>query len=86
MKFIFTNMAEKQFEKLSTEVQHYLKSKFKEYQSKEDLFKQNLKTLQNLEPATHRLKLGNYRFLLEANDADQVFRVLKVGHRKNIYQ
>lgn len=85
MPLIFTNAAEKQFKKLSAEVQDYLKSKVKEYQSKEDLLRQNLKIVKNLEPATHRLKLGNYRFLLEIKEEDQTFRVFKVGHRKNIY-
>ncbi len=86
MKLIFTHTAEKQFKKLSTEVQDYLKSKIREYQRKEALFEKHLKARQNLEPATHRLKVGNYRFLLELEIEPSTHRVLKVGHRKNVYK
>ena len=86
MKFIFTKTAEKQFLKLDQEVQTHLKAKIFEYKTKPELFKQNFIATKNLEPATHRLKVGNYRLLLESDIDEQTHRVLKVGHRKSIYQ
>lgn len=84
MQFIFTNAAKKQFQHLSPEVQDLLKSKIQEYKEKPGLFTQGLKSLKNLEPANYRLKVGNYRFLLESEGEN--YRVLKVGHRKSIYK
>ena len=86
MKLVFTHTAEKQFKKLSIDVQNYCRSKIKAYRSQKDLFEQNLKPVQHIEPATHRLRVGRYRFLLECDTSARLYRVLKVAHRKNVYK
>ena len=32
-----------------------------------------------------KLRIGDYRVILDVDKTDQILRVLKVGHRKNIY-
>jgi mRNA interferase RelE/StbE len=33
-----------------------------------------------------KLRVGDYRIILDADKTNQVLRILKVGHRKNIYE
>jgi len=34
----------------------------------------------------HRLRIGNYRVILDIKKSIKILKVLKVGHRKNIYK
>ena len=34
----------------------------------------------------YRIKLGDYRMLYTIDDANRVIRILKIGHRKDIYR
>ena len=63
-------------------------AKLKELKRHEDLF-QLLKRLHNFEPATHRLRVGSYRLILELknqNVESLEFWILDVGDRKDIYR
>lgn len=47
-----------------------------------------LGVLKNFEPATHRLRIGSYRIVMELKSRKAkniTFLILKIGHRKNIY-
>lgn len=33
----------------------------------------------------HKLRIGDYRLIIEVNQQEQIINVLKAGHRKNIY-
>jgi mRNA-degrading endonuclease RelE of RelBE toxin-antitoxin system len=81
--FRFTNAAERQFQKFDAESQKRLSKKLAELKNHPDIFSV-LEPLQNLDPATHRLRIGEYRLLL-CYEAD-TFLVLKVGHRREVYR
>lgn len=81
--FRFTKTAEKAFSKFDPKIRESLAESLKELKNP-SLLDANSKTVSNLLPATHRFRIGNYRFLYERN-GDEVL-VLKVGHRKDVYQ
>ena len=44
-----------------------------------------LEFLVDMEPATHRLRIGDYRALMKS-EGDGIFTILKVGHRRDVYK
>lgn len=44
-----------------------------------------LKSLTNFAPATHRLRVGQYRLILQQS-SETDFLVLDIGHRSQIYK
>ena len=85
MRFPFTNTAKKQWQKLDPNARAEMERKIEEMKQKPELFSQNLKTVSALDPATHRLRVGQYRLLLECDFESQTHIVLKLGHRKEVY-
>lgn len=86
--FFFTKDAERTFLKLPKEIQKRILEKLKEIKKHDDIFS-ILKRLNNLEPATHRMRIGMYRLILELKSHERSrvkFWVLDVGHRKDIYR
>lgn len=86
MRFVFTKYAEKQWKKLDPATQKEIREKTEEMKQKPELFAKNIKRLFDLEPATHRLRIGNYRMLLECDFETGVHLVLRLGHRREIYR
>lgn len=85
-EFYFTKRAKRDFQKFPPETQLRILQKLKQLKPHNDIFKV-LCTVKELPPATHRLRVGAYRLVLElVNPKIQEFEVLKVGHRKDIYQ
>ena len=84
MRFVFTNKTKKQFGKLDINTQERIKNKLILLKQDDNLLKQNLKLVINIKLITHRLRVGSYRLLLR-EDAEG-FIVLKVAHRKDVYQ
>lgn len=82
-KFIFTKNSLKEFEKINTTDRERIIKKLTELKVVDNIY-DFLKSLTNLEPATHRLRIWNYRLLISINEKD-VF-ILKIGHRKEIYK
>ncbi len=65
-----------------------ISKKLRELKSHEDIFSL-LKRLHHFEPATHRLRVGSYRLILELKKLEKenvTFLVLDVGDRKDVYQ
>lgn len=90
VEFVFTKYAEKEFLKLSQIDRDRISEKLKELKNCENIFP-FLKRLVDFEPATHRLRIGNYRLILMLNEKSSGsktlnFLVLDVGHRKDIYR
>ncbi len=81
MKFIFTKYAEKQFRKLDFLVQKKITEKLIQYKTNNKI---TLKKVHNIEPATHRIRVGNYRLLLYTQENKHI--ILKVAHRSEIYK
>ena len=84
MRFVFTNKAKKQFTKLDKQAQERIKDKLTLLKQDKNLLDQNLKSVINLLPVTHRIRVGSYRLLL--SEDDNGFIVLKVAHRSQVYQ
>lgn len=86
--FIFTKQAKKAYERIPKTIQARVIEKLKELKNHGDIFS-ILKRLENFKLATHRLRIGNYRLILELReqtDKDSIFWVLDIGHRKDIYK
>ncbi len=81
--FQFTKYAEKKFLKLDTQTQSFLREKLVEIKTTKNF--SQLNTLKNFEPATHRLRIGDYRLILEQVTSTE-FLILDIGHRRDIYQ
>jgi len=82
--FVFTRFAEKKFVKLDKSIRERITEKLTELKRKEGI-DTVLKSLTNFEPATHRLRVGHYRLILQRTSKND-FLVLDVGHRSDIYQ
>ncbi len=86
--FIFTKKAEKRFLDLPKSAQERILKKLREMKKNEDIFLV-LKRLHHFEPATHRLRIGPYRLILELKEQTQKktgLWILDVGDRKDIYR
>ncbi|MBI4994871.1 type II toxin-antitoxin system RelE/ParE family toxin [Candidatus Peregrinibacteria bacterium] len=86
--FIFTKQAEKTFLKLPKTTQKRIILKLKELKKHDDILSV-LKRLTNFGPATHRLRIGMYRLILELKNQKEncfEFFILDAGHRKDIYR
>lgn len=82
--FTFTKHALKQFENLDQKTQNRLQEKLLELKNHPNIFSVLL-AVTNLEPATHRLRIGTHRLLLCHEKGSSSFLVLKIGHRRDIY-
>lgn len=88
ISFAFTKFAEKRFLKLPKSTRERVVNKLKELKNHDDIFG-ILKTLYDFEPATHRLRIGNFRLILELKKHEKSvieFLILDIGHRKDIYR
>lgn len=82
--FCFTNTAEKIFSRLEKKYQSLIRAKLI-YLKDPEAFQQNAKTLHDLKPATHRIKVGSYRVLLQCDFFTGEHLVLKIAHRRDVY-
>jgi mRNA-degrading endonuclease RelE of RelBE toxin-antitoxin system len=82
--FEFTKKSFKQFQKLDQSAQSLVKEKLTLLKDPE-IFNKNSKQLTDLNPATHRIRIGRYRALLKQNSAKN-YIILKLKHRKDIYR
>ncbi|MBE8190370.1 MAG: hypothetical protein HAW58_05890 [Candidatus Thioglobus sp.] len=67
-------------------IQNQVKEKLQILKQDRQLLLQNIKPLTNLSPISHRARIGSYRLLLSFDKNNQRYAVLKIAHRKEIYQ
>ncbi|MEK7539889.1 MAG: type II toxin-antitoxin system RelE/ParE family toxin [Patescibacteria group bacterium] len=87
VSFVFTKFAEKRFSRVSPEIQQRILSKLKKLKTHPDILAV-LKPLHKFKPATHRLRIGDFRLILQLsiNQAgEKELLVLDVGHRREVY-
>ena len=82
--FVFSKEAEKRFKKIDSEYSDRILKKLKTLKNHNDIFS-ILSPLIDFKPATHRLRVGNFRLILEKISAEK-FLILDIGHRKEIYR
>ena len=81
--FHFTKQAEKEFRKLEPRVQEGIIKKLQQIKNSGNFLQ--LDTLKDFLPATHRLRIGEYRLVLSKN-SESSFLVIDCKHRKDIYR
>lgn len=81
--FRFSQVAHRQLEKFDPQIQKRIVKKLQELKNHPSIFSV-LEPVRDLEPATHRLRIGEYRLLISTKD--NAFLILKVGHRRDVYQ
>ncbi len=81
-KISFTKQAQKQFEKLDNQIRNQI---VKDVEAK---LIQDIETylLPLKEVALHKFRSGNYRLICKKQDKELIVLVVKVGHRKNVYE
>ncbi|MFH0769803.1 MAG: type II toxin-antitoxin system RelE/ParE family toxin [Candidatus Peregrinibacteria bacterium] len=82
--FCFTKKAKRLFLKWDAATQQRIREKLQELKKHPAIFSV-LEPMIDMDPATHRLRIGDYRLLLR-DENDGMFLVLKVGHRREIYR
>ncbi|MFA6475162.1 MAG: type II toxin-antitoxin system RelE/ParE family toxin [Patescibacteria group bacterium] len=86
--FVFSQWAEKRFKKLHVVQQSRIVSKLKQLKTHPDIISV-LKPLHNFAPATHRLRVGDYRVILQlSHESFSTIKliILDVGHRRDVYE
>lgn len=81
--FNFSTVAHRQLEKFDPQTQKRIVKKLQELKKHPSIFSV-LEPVRDLEPATHRLRIGEYRLLISKKD--KACHILKVGHRRDVYQ
>ena len=84
--FVFTRQAQKQLLKLEIRIQNQIKQKLLIFKTNKLLFNRNVKHIANMYPITHRIRIGGYRLLLWFDADKEIYIVLKVAHRKEVYK
>jgi mRNA interferase RelE/StbE len=51
-----------------------------------DIVKDNIKKLAGTKEDYYRLRVGNYRIIYEKRDTDLIILVIRIGHRREVYQ
>lgn len=82
--FIFTKIWEKEFLKLWNLDQQRVLKKLKILKNNLNPWN-NLKSLLNMSPATHRIRIWNIRVILQKVD-ENIFYILDIWHRWDIYK
>lgn len=86
--FHFTIDGKKTLEKLPKEIQERVLNKMITIKKHPNIFSV-IGALTDCAPATHKLRVGNYRAILKLvlnSRTQNYFEVLEVGHRKDIYR
>ena len=86
-KFIFTEKAAKNLQQLPKEDQERILKKLQYFKNHPEILTV-AKAIEDMYPITHRLRVGNYRLLLHLSLKNQnscEFDILKIGHRREIY-
>ncbi|MDD3794023.1 MAG: hypothetical protein PHI37_04375 [Candidatus Gracilibacteria bacterium] len=82
--FIFTKNGEKAFLNLDKNEQERVIKKLKLFKDNLILVN-NLKSLTNMSPATHRLRIGSIRVIVQKID-ENTYYILDIGYRGDIYK
>lgn len=81
-----TKRAQKQLFKLSVAIKERIAEQIFTLGQNPDNPSLDVKTLTNDPEAKLRLRVGNYRVKFNRDDEIRIVEIVKVGHRKDIYQ
>lgn len=77
----FTDTSRKQFRKLEQDVQERIIKALKRIRIRPESFVKKL-----VGDPGYRLRVGDYRVILDIYKSELIILVIKIGHRKNIYK
>jgi len=77
----FTDTSRKQFRKLEKDVQERIITALERIRIRPESFVKKL-----VGDPGYRLRVGDYRVILDIQKSELIILVLKIGHRKNIYK
>jgi len=79
-EIVFTDISRKQFRKLEKDVQERIISALERIRIRPESYVKKL-----VGDPGYRLRVGDYRVILDIEKSELIILVIKVGHRKNIY-
>jgi len=79
-EIVFTDTSRKQFNKLEKDVQERIIKALERIRIRPESYVKKL-----VGDPGYRLRVGNYRVILDIEKSELIILVIKVGHRKNIY-
>lgn len=79
-EIVFTNKAEKEFKKFDTNTQKRIISVLERCRTRPEAYFQRL-----VGDKAYKLRVGDYRVIADIYQDKIIILILKVGHRKNIY-
>ena len=85
-KLLFLTSAKKEFKKLDSVAQKLIKEKLILLSKDPDSVKNNIKALHGEYKGKFRLRVGDYRVVLQKRDDTLIITIISVGHRKDIYK
>ncbi len=80
-KITFTDTSRKQFRKLEKDVQERIIKALERIRIRPESFVKKL-----VGDLGYRLRVGDYRIILDIKKSELIILVIKIGHRKNIYK
>ena len=81
----FEEKAKKELAKINKPFQRLIANKINQLAENFDSLKGNLKHLQG-KYDYFRLRVGNYRVIFHKDDAKIIITIIRIGHRKDIYE
>ncbi|MBT4376156.1 type II toxin-antitoxin system RelE/ParE family toxin [archaeon] len=80
-EIIFEKKALKQFKKLEKGIKNRIWNKIQQCKINPFIYLEHLEDISG-----YKLKVGDYRVILDVSVKIKIISILKVGHRKNIYK
>ena len=77
---VFTELADKQFSKLNDEMKERIFAVLERIRLKPESYVTKL-----VNESGFKLRIGDYRAILDIQSSNLIILVIKIGHRKNVY-
>ncbi|MBU0627589.1 MAG: type II toxin-antitoxin system RelE/ParE family toxin [Nanoarchaeota archaeon] len=78
---LFSDKSKKQFEKLEKPIQNRIVNSLERIRIRPESYITKL-----VGDPGYKFRVGDYRLILDLNKGNLIILVIKVGHRKNVYQ
>jgi mRNA interferase RelE/StbE len=82
----FLGKAFRDLEKIDVPYQKIIKEKLLILAENPDALKNNITRLAGAKESYFRLRVGNYRVIYEMKEKEFIILIIRIGHRKEIYQ
>ena len=83
---VFLTSAKKEFKKLDNVAQKRIKEKLIVLVENPEVLKNNIKPLKGEHQGLFRLRVNQYRVVFQINDGELIITIIRVRHRKEVYE